>query len=247
MNTLIVTYKKPYSINPLDKYVIVKYPASNVMNEKSYTLFTKVKIHPEDFNQVDAGILVRPGMHSGFVFAKPNFIKFGFWFDYPDKDSEYREILKELSDNELNDFIHLIAIDNMDERKIKIFVNKEFIGELWYPEGSTKHNYAGTHYYFGVCNPYIIARPYDQYGSFTFTETGLLDFAIEDINILNNISDHITQHPRLEYNIFKEDYQYKKNFVFYYDFENISNYKIWDVSENNNYLCKLLDRDNNVI
>lgn len=246
MSTLKVEYKKPFSINPMDKYKICKYPAHTVMNEKSYTLFTKVLIHADEIPQDDAGILVRPGMHSGFSFTKPNYLKFGFWFDFKDKEPFYSEICYGLNEEEISNFLSLVVIDNVEQRNMKVYLNKKEIGVLYYPENSTKHGYTNTHYYFGVSNPYIIARPYDQYGSFTFGESGLLDVAIDNIDILDNIQNNIVKHPRLGYNIFDDNYELKKNFVFYYDFIDVSNYKIWDVSENNNFLCKILDRDNNI-
>lgn len=247
MSTLKIDYKKPYSVNPMDKYKICKYPAHPVMNEKSYTLFTKVLIHVDEIPQENAGIIVRPGMHSGFHFAKPNYLKFGFWFDAKDEEPVYHEICHGLTDDELNNFLDLVAIDSLEERNIKVFLNKKQIGTLYYPENRWKHQYHGTHYYFGVANPYIIARPYDHYGVFTFGESGLIDFAINDLSFIDDIKNHITKHPRLEYNIFEDSYEFKNNFVFYYDFENISNYKVWDISQNNNFLCKILDRDNNIL
>ena len=242
---LTVKHKKPYSIVPLDKYNICKYTANPVMNEKSYTLFVDVKINKDECDK-EAGIIVRPGMHAGFLFAQPNLLKFGFWF-FKNDEPIYKEVFKLLTDDDFDEHLFCVATDDADKKIIKVYVNSNLIGEIDYNEYDRKHSYVGTPYYFGVANPFLVARPFDYYGSFNYRFAGLLDVVVDDIEELKQIQEHITVHPRLKYNIFKEDYKYKPNFSFYFDFENQSNYKVWDVSENNNFLCRILDRDNNLI
>jgi hypothetical protein len=231
--SMLINKKNTYAILPYDKYDIVTYKPSKVMDDKSYTLFARVKFIKQTIDNNDGGILCRPGKHFGFLFQNPKFVKVSVWLTKDGEDTPFID-MHAIPDSDFEKFNDMVLIDNKEEKIIKYYYNGSLIIEINYKDYDHVKKYADNPFYLGAGNPFASSEEHCNYGSFEYETVGLID-TIVDPSEISEIPKHVIKN---EVNLIDKNYKYAKNLVFYYDFENVTRYKIWDVSNNGNFLTK---------
>lgn len=233
--SILINRKNTYAILPYNKYDIVSYKPSEVMDDKSYTLFARVKFQLQKTDQ-DSAIICRPGKHFGFLFQNPKFVKISIWLTKGDEDFPVID-MHAIAEGDFNQFNDLILTDNKEEKILKYYYNGQLLKEIDYKDYDCVKKYADSPFYLGAGNPFATLEEHCNYGSFEYEHVGLFD-KIVDINEVKEIKKHIIKDEKHDMNVIDQKYEYSKNLVFYYDFENITRYKVWDVSNNGNFLTK---------
>jgi hypothetical protein len=248
--SLLIKEKEPWYVLPFSRYELSLYQPANVQNTKSYTVLLCSKIFTEEGDRT-ISIMMRPGLHFGLAYDRQgDILKLEGWF-LKNGAPEYKRIWllpheKEkygISGSYGDKFYSYLWTDDIDKKIMKFYINYKLVGEIDYSDTDGKCDYTETPYGFGTANVSPVAFPNNYFGTIEYENAGLFDCIIPEhkFHYLSDIDIHIKQSHKHGLNIFDELYPYKKNCVFYYDFKNQTPYKIWDVSENSNYLTKLID------
>jgi hypothetical protein len=233
----IVEHSRAYAVLPHSKYGLSTSPPSNIMNDSEYTLFVKVKIEKQKEDN-DSCIIARPGRHSGLFFSNNNeqgggYLKFILWAKKGDEYiTKYDDVY--IEENDLGKEL-ILHTTRDSENNFKFFINGEVKSEVKIENGEELIDYRGEPYYIGAGNPFSIDPVFCNYGEFEFHFVGLVSKEISYEDILS-YSSNIIKHERHGLNVLSNDFELKKHTSFYFDFENISRYRIWDVSDNGNHL-----------
>jgi hypothetical protein len=232
---MLINKKNTYAILPYNKYDIVTYKPSEVMDDKSYTLFARVKFIKQNTDN-DAGILCRPGKHFGFLFQNPKFVKVSVWLTKNGEDTPFID-MHAVPESDFEQFNDMVLIDNKEEKIVKYYYNGSLLIEIDYKDYDHVKKYIDSPFYLGAGNPFATLEEHCNYGSFEYETVGLID-KIVDPSEIKELPKYILKDDKNEMNVIDKKYKYAKNLVFYYDFKNITRYKIWDVSNNGNFLTK---------
>ena len=235
--THTVRNKKTYGVLPHHKYSLSNREPSEIMDDSSYTIFCKVKFLKQDTQQ-DGGVLTRPGQHSGFFFSNDHtdnggFVKYTIWVTTEDGD---KPIFKDIHINkdEIDKFHLIHATYDKGLGLTEVFLN----GELKYSFNDSdykgKISYSNEPYFIGSANPFA-PEEFQNYGNFEYEYVGLIDKVVtkQEIEGLKHIT---IKHDRHGLNVIDPKEDISKHVIFYFDFENISRYRVWDVSNNSNHL-----------
>lgn len=227
-----------FAILPESKYGLSNYNPSKVMDQSDYTLFTRVRLLEQSHDD-DGGIIARPGKHSGFFFSNDQegdggYLKFIIWVRKDGVESPLYKDVK-LTKEECKEWLLIYSVNDLQNRRTDLFVNGELKHSISHDLFDEIVKYEDEPYYIGCGNPFSIDPKFRNYGNFEYSLLGLVDKAI-DINEINSLKDKIISHPTHGLNIIDPKEPISKNVVFYFDFENVSRYRIWDVSNNSNHL-----------
>ena len=227
-----------YAVLPESKYGLSKYQPSKVMDESDYTLFTKVRLMEQSHDD-DGGIIARPGKHSGFFFSNDQdgdggYLKFLIWVR---KDGVELPLYKDvkISKDQCKEWLLIHSVNDLQNKRTDLFVNGELKHTISHEEFDERVKYEDEPYYIGCGNPFSIDPKFRNHGNFEYDFVGLVDKVISEDEI-KSLKDKIIKHPTHGLNIIDPKDPISKNVVFYFDFENISRYRIWDVSNNSNHL-----------
>lgn len=238
MKTHILQNRKSYGVLPEHKYGLSKRPPSGIMEESSYTMFAKVKFFKQT-HDTDAGILSRPGKHSGFFFSNDKdgdggYVKFMVWMNEKDYETPVYKDIK-LNKEECEKFHLLHATYDKEKGITEFFINGELKSSFKDEDYKGRVSYINEPYFIGCGNPFAPDPNYNNYGDFEYEYVGLIDKVVTK-NEIERLQEITIKHERHGLNILDPKEDISKNVVFYFDFENISRYRIWDVSNNSNHL-----------
>lgn len=225
-------------------YVIVPYgdnanPITSFM-EKSFSIFVRAKIISEElpFND-DCFIISKNGKHAGITVRKfdDDELNFGFayWFKDNDNNDIYKNIVFSLPSElktEYNDYV--MRCDHI-KREFSCYFNKKLVGIISY-DGLLKENYTNSFIWFG-CGSMTGDINTQGVGSFIFEESFAISESV-DLEILYKMKDnhktHIT-HLSNGLPVLNNEMEFKDKMLFYLDFKNKSNYKLWNLVFNGIY------------
>jgi hypothetical protein len=203
--------------------------------EKDFTVFIRAKIFGEELPlDTDCFLFSRNGKHSGICVRKNDdklVISFSYWFLDSD-ETVYKNIVYELPTELENEFNDYVIKCNHKNQTIEYYVNKLLVGKISY-DNLTKEDYSKSFIWFG-CGSMIVDELYRAIGSFEYDTAFALskNISIDDIYELKNDSINNCKLLFNELPVFNENTSYIKNVIFFLDFNNKSNYKLWNYSFN---------------
>jgi len=209
--------------------------------EEDFTLHITAKLVPDAITSNQSFIIARNGMHTGISVFKDDWgfynIVFTYWFIDKDGNTKPKEIIRKLTDSEIETFNKYTMIcDHYVERKIFCYFNGELIGSIDY-EKDDKIPYKEAFYWFG-CGSMIAPDEHKAIGEFEYELAFLLNkkLSIEETeDIINNYG---TKYSHTVFNDLKKlnyDYPLRPHFAFLCDFNHYNRYKVWDISFSGNY------------
>lgn len=227
-----------YLISPHNSINNVK--SFNTFMENSFTIYVKCKIdHLKLLVEKPAFIVSRNGQHAGISVVKGRdgflYIEFDYWFK--DKDGiDKLEILNYKLPKNLNDeFNEYIMLCDDINKKIDCYVNNDLIGSISYID-KTKIDYTQSFIWFG-CASMITDIQNRNVGSFDFDMFIALDtlLKIDEINYLKeNYETHVDYVSDI-LPILNKTTPNIDHIVFFINFKNHTNYKVWNLVYNGYY------------
>jgi hypothetical protein len=209
--------------------------------EEDFTLYVKAKSINESLERgKEAFLFARNGMHSGISFYKDEFdeicISFTYWFKNKEGKGEIGQVYYRLNAEQKDaSNEYMMICDNFIDRKIDCYVNTELVGTIDF-NGMDKQSYENGFYWLG-CGSMIGPEEHRCIGDFEFDTLFLLNKKLERAeidDILDNYKEKYTTTVHNDLKKFKSDYQLRKHFAFFCDFNQRNRYKVWDISFNGN-------------
>jgi hypothetical protein len=228
-----------FFILPEDRYSVSKRIDNHMFND--FTLHMKAKVNYNELqNDKDYFLFSRNGMHSGIsIYKDVNsniHAVFNWWIVNENGENEYKCVTRRIEEEYIHQFNEYTMICDDIEKEMCCYFNKELIGTISY-KNCEKIKYENTFYWFG-CGSMMCEPEHRRIGDFE------LDFVfLLDKNIGTDGVDDIIKNYKTSYTVemfdglrkLKDDFILKDNFAFFCDFENVTRYKVWDMTFSGNY------------
>lgn len=222
-----------------------RYSVSNRIDdwmEKDFVLHISAKIYPENLTDRQSFLIARNGMHSGIncFMDSNNKVNVGFiyWFKNDENQQIPKEVFYILNEKELESFNEYTMIcDSSSEKKIDCYVNSKLVGTINF-DNDEKQCYENCFYWFGCGSMFAPEEHRGIGGEFEYKLTFCLNKKINIDEVQDIIDNFATKYTIDAYNGLKRlsnDFYLKKNFAFFCDFNNVTRYKVWDMTFTGNY------------
>ena len=234
---LRIKEKQPYYVLPTQRYDLTTSPPSKVMQE-DFTFFIKFNKEGEvQHTETPSAVMMRPGMHYGLSYNQQSgHIQWEFWTKVDDEakhdfvtfftepyelEQEWTFVVRHDLKNKLFELTLINPEQAVDVQ------TREYEGELW--------SYSGTPYNFGCGNYFkMVDESHYFWADYTLHYSGLLNnskYNVDDIlKFVKENDDSTTTSKSL-----------LDDMIFYFNFNEQNQYKVWDLSGHCNFLMKNLD------
>lgn len=238
---------EPYIILPKQRYNLSTYEPHNVMSN-DFTFFIDFSLDSIK-SPMEYAILARPGMHMGIMMKTTSddhsVLSWDFWTDVNGEklwNNVYIDLYKS-EDNLKNDRYFVFVQHNLESKKIEIKVKtKHKSGPIskHITYNGTLVDYSETPYNLGCANYSKVVPARDRlFCSTTIYKLGLLANSKYKYNQIINFIDTTKDDTVTLTNTID-------NLVFYFNFNSINLYKVWDLSGHCNFIQKNLYIDEDI-
>jgi hypothetical protein len=209
--------------------------------EGDFTLYAKVKIHPEILTGKESFIIARNGMHSGISAFKDSLgsiiIQYTYWFENTAQGNSFvKQVQYQMTEHEVEHYIQVYMVNDMMRNKIECYFNGRKIGLIDY-DGLKKVSYENSPFWLG-CGGMISDSDNQNIGDFDFDLAFCIKKKLYQSTINDVVNKYNTEYSKVLVDDLRcfHDYWYLANlFVFFCDFKTYNKYKIWNYVYNGNY------------
>lgn len=218
--------------------------------ENDFTIYVKCKYDKHRLPYNDPSYIVsRNGRHAGICVLKMNdnrmVVNYSYWFI--DKNNEPVNSLLQYIIPSNFDFVsnEYTMVCNMEKRVIDCFFNDLNVGSINF-EDMVKHTYNDSFIWLG-CASMMTEENYRNIGHFDYDLFFGLDksLSIDEINDLKTNYKNKLSYVSEDIPIINSENQFHKNLVFFFNFNNKTEYKVWNLMFNGNNLQKYIE--NNIL
>lgn len=235
MKKLKFNGKNPWFLFPENQHGLSLSPVKNITND-DFSFIAKIKVNWDEMNENnnEGGIVIKNGLHTGLSVAKSNknecFLKGTIWTTTKNLDSSsekeqlqnydiYIKVNHE-EDGFLKEYDVCFSYQKK-EKQFAVYCNDEYFIENF--EGNLL-DYSNAWLWVGCCN--ALDNCDQNSRNFFFGEIYELAFFNRFLN-KNEFKKYL-----------QKENIYFKNLICQYDFTNMTEYKVYDISENGNHLIK---------
>lgn len=242
-----------YLVSPDSKYDVMD-PWTSFM-EEDFTIYLKARVLVDELDRnVEGFIIARNGKHAGLSTYRDDqnnvYIAFNYWFwkpnqieesdgsiSYGDPTPVQRKIVYTLTSENKDLSNEYLAVCNHAIRKMFFYVNNELIGEIDY-EGLNKECYAKAYMWIGCGSMLTPNREHANIGAYEYDLLFCLNKSIS-LEEANDLKDNYRESYIDDYfgfPILNSKTPHKENLFFFFNFEQQTEYKVWNLCFNGCYM-----------